>query len=263
MKAFWKKGNGEFIAFAVLAPMICMIIIVIIGYIQLYSSLRQMTEALNVCSRSAAVSASMSEAEIQALLVAEGAISSDHISDLNIDIEYVTADNDWKNGVLIKVTLSCDIDTMAPYVLSGKRYKSAIVCIENSPVEINDDINLLAAIIASEAGTADRQTLLAIGSVIMNRVNSGAYPNTIAGVIRSSQFLSYNSDMYNRYLRNGAPALTVNCANDCISGIMQEDVRSLHICNYMKHISEYGDTTINAEDLYPRGIDIGGFWFYW
>lgn len=49
-----------------------------------------------------------------------------------------------------------------------------------------DDLRLLAALIYCEAGSESYQGQLAVGAVVMNRVRSGAYPNTISGVIYAS-----------------------------------------------------------------------------
>lgn len=49
-----------------------------------------------------------------------------------------------------------------------------------------DDLRLLAALIHCEAGSETYNGKLAVGAVVMNRVRSGAYPNTISGVIFAS-----------------------------------------------------------------------------
>ena len=49
-----------------------------------------------------------------------------------------------------------------------------------------DDTRLLAALIYCEAGIETYNGKLAVGAVVMNRVRSGAYPNTISGVIFAS-----------------------------------------------------------------------------
>lgn len=49
-----------------------------------------------------------------------------------------------------------------------------------------DDTRLLAALIQCEAGGETSNGKLAVGAVVMNRVRSGAYPNTISGVIFAS-----------------------------------------------------------------------------
>ncbi len=49
-----------------------------------------------------------------------------------------------------------------------------------------DDTKLLAALIQCEAGSETYNGKLAVGAVVMNRVRSGAYPNTVSGVIFAS-----------------------------------------------------------------------------
>mgnify|MGYP002625197197 CR=1 FL=1 len=46
-----------------------------------------------------------------------------------------------------------------------------------------DEVTLLAAIVEKEAGGSGYQGMLAVASVVMNRVRSSSYPNTIEGVI--------------------------------------------------------------------------------
>ena len=49
-----------------------------------------------------------------------------------------------------------------------------------------DELKLLAALIQCEAGNQPYEGRVAVGAVVMNRVRSGAYPNTIQGVIYAS-----------------------------------------------------------------------------
>lgn len=49
-----------------------------------------------------------------------------------------------------------------------------------------NETRLLAALIQCESGTVNYEAQLAVGAVVMNRVRSGAYPNTISGVIYAS-----------------------------------------------------------------------------
>lgn len=49
-----------------------------------------------------------------------------------------------------------------------------------------DDVRLLAALIYCEAGIESYNGKLAVGAVVMNRVRSPAYPNTVSGVIFAS-----------------------------------------------------------------------------
>ena len=49
-----------------------------------------------------------------------------------------------------------------------------------------DEVKLLAALIHCEAGGEPYEGQVAVGAVVMNRVRSKAYPNTIHGVIYAS-----------------------------------------------------------------------------
>ena len=46
-----------------------------------------------------------------------------------------------------------------------------------------DELMIMAAIIQCEAGTTSYPGMIAVGSVVMNRVESSSFPNTIAGVV--------------------------------------------------------------------------------
>ena len=53
----------------------------------------------------------------------------------------------------------------------------------NAAVANVDDLTLMAAIIYCEAGAEPYETQLAVGAVIMNRIRSVGYPNTLYGVL--------------------------------------------------------------------------------
>ena len=57
-----------------------------------------------------------------------------------------------------------------------------------------DDVTLLAALIQLEAGSECYEGKVAVGAVVMNRVRSGSYPNSISGVIyQGGQFTTASS----------------------------------------------------------------------
>lgn len=81
------------------------------------------------------------------------------------------------------------------------------------------ELDEMAAILECEAGTSDYDALLAVASVIMNRVNSPNYPNTIHGVIhQSGQFSPVASGKFDRVLSRGAPSICYEAARDAIAG---------------------------------------------
>lgn len=68
-----------------------------------------------------------------------------------------------------------------------------------------DDLLLLAALIQCEAGGEPYEGQVAVGAVVMNRVRSAAYPNTIHGVIYASgQFTPAMSGRVNQVYNSGS-----------------------------------------------------------
>ena len=81
------------------------------------------------------------------------------------------------------------------------------------------DVVLLAALIQCEAGNQPYEGKLAVGAVVMNRVRSGAYPNTIYGVIYASgQFSPAGSGSVDRRIANGVSDTCLQAAQEAIDG---------------------------------------------
>lgn len=69
----------------------------------------------------------------------------------------------------------------------------------------SDDVALLARVINAEARGEPYQGQVAVGAVIMNRVESAEFPNTIAGVIyQKGQFSSVKDGQINKPFENEA-----------------------------------------------------------
>lgn len=131
-KINFKKGAAEFISFAVTAPFICIIVIMMCAYISMSSAVHSIRNATEVAGRSAALCSNYNDACIQSQRVAENAITSKKIENIEVTIEYANeADQAWHKGNYIIVNVSANIDTIMPYVTNGKRTVSTIVCIEN------------------------------------------------------------------------------------------------------------------------------------
>lgn len=83
-----------------------------------------------------------------------------------------------------------------------------------------DDTKLLAALIYCEAGNESYNGQLAVGAVVMNRVRSGAYPDTISGVIYASgQFTpALNGKVARAYTNNVMPDSCYQAAQAAIAG---------------------------------------------
>lgn len=79
----------------------------------------------------------------------------------------------------------------------------AFAAYEANLAEKSEEIRMLAAMIQCEAGNQPMEGQIAVGAVIMNRVKSASYPNTISEVIyQPSQFGPANSQRFADLLAN-------------------------------------------------------------
>ena len=81
------------------------------------------------------------------------------------------------------------------------------------------DVELLAALLECEAGTSNYEALLAVGSVVVNRMKHRNYPDTVRGVIyQSGQFPPAHDGKVDQVLKRGVKALCVKAAQDALAG---------------------------------------------
>lgn len=110
-----------------------------------------------------------------------------------------------------------------------------------------DTTMLLAALIQCEAGGESYEGQLAVGAVVMNRVRSSAYPNSIHGVIYASgQFTPAINGKVNRVYESGKISSScIQAAEEAISGV-----------------SNVGDLTHFRRNNGREGLVIGNHVFY-
>ncbi len=83
----------------------------------------------------------------------------------------------------------------------------------------SDDTNLLAALIYCEAGNQSYEGMVAVGAVVMNRVYSSSFPNTISEVIyQSGQFTPASSGALASALASGVPSTCYDAAVAALGG---------------------------------------------
>ena len=83
-----------------------------------------------------------------------------------------------------------------------------------------DEILLLAALIQCEAGGESYEGKLAVGAVVMNRVRSSRYPNTISDVIYSpGQFTPAGNGKVASVLANGPKESCIQAAQEAVNGV--------------------------------------------
>lgn len=82
-----------------------------------------------------------------------------------------------------------------------------------------DELRLLGALIYCEAGNQSYEGMLAVGAVVMNRVKSGAYPNTIHSVIYASgQFTPAMTGKVARVYEGNVPEQCMQAAQAALNG---------------------------------------------
>ena len=81
------------------------------------------------------------------------------------------------------------------------------------------DLDLLAAIIWCEAGNQPYDGMVAVGQVVMNRVNSSSFPNTIAEVLNQpGQFTPSSSGSLQAAINAGVNSNCYAAAQDALNG---------------------------------------------
>ena len=82
-----------------------------------------------------------------------------------------------------------------------------------------DDVTLLAALIECEAGSSNYEAMLAVGSVVVNRMKHYKFPNTLRGVVyHVGQFPPATDGKVDRVLARGVKASCVKAARDALNG---------------------------------------------
>ncbi|MDO5100861.1 MAG: cell wall hydrolase, partial [Eubacteriales bacterium] len=83
-----------------------------------------------------------------------------------------------------------------------------------------DELTLLAALIQCEAGGESYEGKVAVGAVVMNRVRSASFANSITGVIYApGQFGPVITGIINNVLASGPRSDCLQAAQDAINGV--------------------------------------------
>ncbi|MGB4657873.1 MAG: cell wall hydrolase [Mobilitalea sp.] len=118
-----------------------------------------------------------------------------------------------------------------------------------------EDLKLLACLVHSEAGTQSYEGKLAVANIVLNRVNSSKYANTIKGVIyQSGQFtvaasgsLEKQLSTYGNYCSN-SQLLSIKAAKAALEGANNIGSR-LYFCTYTSAVKKGYDDNENAVKL--------------
>lgn len=128
------------------------------------------------------------DAEVVGLLTGDDELEIiEFIDDDWISVEY-EEETRYVSSEFVNVDFHIDEgETLAAIKRREEEERQAKLTANQGAVVVGgDDLRLLAALIQCEAGSETYNGKLAVGAVVMNRVRSGAYPNTISGVIFAS-----------------------------------------------------------------------------
>lgn len=101
---------------------------------------------------------------------------------------------------------------------SGSSSQASVKALSTSAVS-SSDLTLLSAIIFCEAGGESYAGQVAVGAVVMNRVRSGAFPNSISGVVyQNGQFSPVANGALARALSNGNYRHCTSAAQAALAG---------------------------------------------
>ncbi len=162
-----------------------------------------------------------SEADIYGLLANEDTVEFiETINDNWISVEY----NDeigYVNSDYINVKFHIDEGETMDVIRVREREEAERKRKENrgAVAADADEVRLLGALIYCEAGNQSYEGMVGVGAVVMNRVKSGAYPNTIHAVIYSSgQFTPAMTGKVAKVYEGNIPEICLQAAQAAING---------------------------------------------
>lgn len=167
--------------------------------------------------------------------------------------EFVTVENKAGTAVDIETVkaLQAEADKKEAERKAQEKKQQIAVTTGSPTLASVDDATLLAALCQYEAGS-NYDGCLAVANVVLNRVRSGGYPNSIAEVIYApGQFGSVRSGALNRYLNGGISGSARQAANDALAGVN-------NIGGYL-HFCSGRVANVNSFSSYAV---VGGNYFY-
>ncbi|MBU3155744.1 cell wall hydrolase [Clostridium estertheticum] len=104
--------------------------------------------------------------------------------------------------------------------VSSNTVQDSTITIKNAAVKYTaSDLDLLARLITAEAGGESYNAQVAVGAVVVNRVRSGSFPNSISAVINEKANGVYQfTPVLNGNINRTAQAGTMKAAIEALSG---------------------------------------------
>lgn len=114
-----------------------------------------------------------------------------------------------------------------------KKLSATDEVINNTPISYDtSDLAMMAAIIECEAGNQSYEGKLAVGSVVVNRINSPRFGNTLQAVLYApSQFSPVASGRFSIVLARGANEECTRAAKEVLDGHITINALYFHVYN--------------------------------
>lgn len=135
--------------------------------------------------------------------------------------EFVSVEIRTGTGVTLEEEAAQIAEAKKAAALAAQKKSSGTESVQGSSVDASvDDVTLLAALIYCEAGASNYECQLAVGAVVVNRMKSGGYPNSIYGVIyQRGQFTPASSGKLARRLEKGVSSSAYQAAQEALAGM--------------------------------------------
>lgn len=161
--------------------------------------------------------------EIEGCEVLDGWVTVNYEGDIGyVSAEYVTVDFILAEGETMTEIAEREAAEAAAKKAAEEeaaRRKQELTAQREAVEATYSEVELLAAIIQCEAGNQPYEGMVAVGAVVMNRVKSPAYPNTIAGVIYApGQFTPARNGRLAKRLELGSKEQCMQAARAAING---------------------------------------------
>lgn len=137
-----------------------------------------------------------------------------------VSAEYVTTELELGVGITIAEEQAAIAKAREEEAARKAAQITEVTVVQNQAVAASaDEVILLAAIIQCEAGSEPYEGQVAVGAVVMNRVRSGRYPNSIYEVIyQPGQFTPAGQGSVEKVIANGPKASCIQAAQEALNG---------------------------------------------
>ena len=132
IRKWLRRGSGEFVGMSYACLVIVGIFIHMVAFITYSRSMNNISDALTVAARAAAVCETEKDAKTRANRAMDSALTDINVKNANILIKPVGGSWKWKGGYQAKVVIEADVKTITPYVVGGKVRKSELITIEGN-----------------------------------------------------------------------------------------------------------------------------------